>query len=167
MNASQAERVFLGLGANLGDRELNLEKALEFLSERMKIVKFSSIYDTEPVGNPNQPRFLNLVCEIQTGLSPLGLLIVVKAIENKLGRMPGEPNTPRTIDIDILLYGEKIMDTPQLTVPHARLHERAFALVPLAEIAPEVIHPLMKKTAKELLAAVEGKSGVVPHKRAK
>lgn len=167
MNAPQAERVYLGLGSNLGNRELNLEKALDFLSERMKIVRVSSIYDTEPVGNPNQPRFLNLVCEVQTGLSPLGLLIVIKAIENKLGRMPGESNTPRTIDIDILLYGNKVMDTPQLTIPHPRLHERAFVLVPLSEIAPDTLHLVMKKTVKELWETVEGKNGVILHQKAK
>lgn len=167
MNIPQVDRVYLGLGSNLGNRELNLEKALDFLSERMKVVKVSSIYDTEPVGNPNQPRFLNLVCEVQTGLSPLGLLIVVKAIENKLGRMPSEPNAPRTVDIDILLYGDKVTDTPQLTIPHPRLHERAFVLVPLSEIASDIVHPVIKKTVKELSETVEGEKGVVLHRKAK
>ncbi len=158
--ASALETVYLGLGSNLGDREENLKRAREFLSERLKIVKCSSVYDTEPVGNPNQPRFLNMVCETRTTLSPLGLLIVIKAIENKLGRMPGPPNSPRTIDIDILFYGDKVMDTPQLTIPHMRLRERAFVLVPLAEIAPELTDPISKKAVKELMASVEGKEGV-------
>jgi 2-amino-4-hydroxy-6-hydroxymethyldihydropteridine diphosphokinase len=154
------EKVYLGLGSNLGNREENLARAREFLAERVKIVKCSSTYDTEPVGNSNQPRFLNMVCETRTALSPLGLLIVVKAIENKLGRMPGPPNSPRTIDIDILFYGDKMMDTPQLTIPHMRLRERAFVLVPLAEIVPELVDPVSKKTVMELLEKVEGKEGV-------
>ncbi|MFH0846532.1 MAG: 2-amino-4-hydroxy-6-hydroxymethyldihydropteridine diphosphokinase [Chloroflexota bacterium] len=160
MSAVKPETVYLGLGSNLGKREENLSQALNFLSERLKIAKVSSIYETEPVGNPNQPPFLNMVCQAETAISPLGLLILVKAIENKLGRMPDEPDSPRTIDIDILFYGDRVMETPQLTVPHPRLRERAFVLVPLAELAPDLVHPVAHKTVSELLSQVGGKEGV-------
>jgi len=146
--------VYLGLGSNLGDRQGHLDKALDFLSQRLRIEKVSSIYDTEPIGNIEQPRFLNLVCQGDTRLAPMELLILAKGIELKLGRTPGKPNAPRPIDIDILFYGEQVIDTPELVIPHPRLTERAFVLIPLAEIAPDLVHPLSGKTIKELLAGV-------------
>jgi len=153
---------YLCLGSNMGDRRANLEKALEYLSQRLRVTLKSSIYDTEPVGNQQQPRFLNMVCQVKTMLKPQDLLVLAKAIERKQGRIPGRPNTPRPIDIDILFYGEEVVKTPELTIPHPRLAQRAFVLVPLAEIAPALIHPVAKKTVSELLKEVKhGVQGVM------
>ncbi len=146
--------VYLGLGSNLGNRQDNLDRALSFLSQRLRIEQVSSVYDTEPVGNPNQPRFLNLVCQANTGLDPMALLALAKGIESKLGRLPGSSNTSRPIDIDILFYEDQIIDTPELVIPHPRLTQRAFVLVPLAEITPDLVHPVSRKTVKELMGEV-------------
>ena len=156
---TEAITVYLGLGSNMGDRQDNLDRALEFLSQRLRMGKVSSIYDTEPVGNPDQPRFLNLVCQAYTRLAPTALLALAKGIENKLGRA-GKSNAPRPIDIDILLYGEQVIDNPELVIPHPKMTERAFVLVPLDEIAPELVHPVNGKTIKELLEGVTEKQGV-------
>ena len=152
-------RVFLALGSNLGDREKNLDRALQYLEERLRIGKVSSTYDTDPVGNKDQPRFLNLVCEVSTRLSPEGLLKLAKGIESKMGRT-SKTGEPRPIDIDILLYGELLVKTPDLEIPHPRMGERAFVLVPLAEIAPEVVHPVTWKTIAEMREAIKEKQGV-------
>ncbi len=157
--------VYLGLGSNLGDRGTNLDKALEFLTQRLTVKKTSSVYETEPVGNANQPLFLNMVCEVSTRLEPMGLLTLVKGIESKLGRIPGGVNAPRPIDIDILLYGSQVIDTLNLVIPHPRLTERAFVLVPLVEIASSVVHPVNGRTAKELLAGLKEKQGVFKWER--
>jgi 2-amino-4-hydroxy-6-hydroxymethyldihydropteridine diphosphokinase len=160
MTNNQNVLAYLGLGSNLGDRESNLNLAIDFLSERIKIEKKSPVYDTAPVGDTNQPRFLNMVVRISTRLSAPVLLFMAKGIEAKLGRVPKD--TPRPIDIDILFYGDQVINTPpQLIVPHPRLTERAFVLVPLAEIAPELVHPVNKKTVKQMLAEVAGKEGIV------
>lgn len=158
-----AEIVYLGLGSNLGNREENLRLALEFISDRMKIEKTSSVYETEPVSTISQPRYLNMVLKTHTSLSPLGLLITLKSIEVKLGRVPDpRPAAPRIIDIDILIFGDKVVNNePQLVIPHPRLAERAFVLVPFAELAPDVVHPVLHRTIKELCLGVAGKEGVV------
>ncbi|MQY66964.1 MAG: 2-amino-4-hydroxy-6-hydroxymethyldihydropteridine diphosphokinase [Dehalococcoidia bacterium] len=158
--ATEAVTAYLGLGSNLGNRQANLDQALAFLGQRLRIKKISSIYDSEPVGNIEQPRYLNLVCEVTTNLPPMALLALGKGIENKLGRWGGPSGSPRTIDIDILLYGDEVMETPELTIPHPRMTKRAFVLVPLVEIAPGVVHPVTGKTAKELLKAAKEVQGV-------
>ena len=151
--------VYLGLGSNLGNRQDNLDMALKLLGQRMRIGKVSSIYDTEPLGNTGQPRFLNIACQVYTRLSPEGLLTLAKGIENKMGRHGGS-GEPRPIDIDILLYGDTVMETPTLTIPHPKMGERSFVLVPLAEIAPDAVHPVTKQTVREMGEAVKEKQGV-------
>jgi 2-amino-4-hydroxy-6-hydroxymethyldihydropteridine diphosphokinase len=147
--------VYLGLGSNMGDRRENLERALEYLSQRLRLTGKSSMYDTEPMENPAQPRFLNMVCQAKTMLQPEDLLTLVKGIERKMGRQPGRANSPRPIDIDILFYGDKVINTPELKIPHPRMNHRAFVLVPLAEIAPTLVHPVNRKTAKEMLGEIK------------
>jgi 2-amino-4-hydroxy-6-hydroxymethyldihydropteridine diphosphokinase len=157
---TDAVTAYLSLGSNLGNREDNLDMALKLLSQRMRLGKVSSIYDTEPVGNANQPRFLNLACEVFTHLAPEGLLALARGIEGKMGRR-GKSGEPRPIDIDILLYGDTVVDTRDLVIPHPKMAERSFVLVPLAEIAPDLVHPVLKKTIKEMNQAIKEKQGVM------
>ena len=152
--------VYFGLGSNLGDRQYNLDRALDFLSQRLRVEKVSSVYDTEPLGNTNQPRFLNRVCQVSTGLEPLALLTLIKGIESKMGRLPHTSNLPRLIDIDILFYGDQVIETPKRVIPHPRLTERAFVLIPLAEIAPDLVHPVTGKTINELMKSEIDVQGV-------
>lgn len=160
MNSEPVE-VYLGLGSNLGNRQGNLDKALDLLSQRMVLKAVSSIYDTEPFGVEEQPRFLNLVCQVSTRLAPQELLMLTQGIELKLGRKPKTHNRPRAIDIDILFYGDKVIETPDLVIPHPRLTERAFVLIPLDEIAPDFVHPVNGKTVRELRDGVTEKQGVL------
>ena len=152
--------VYLSLGSNLGNRQVNLDQALKLISERMRLGKVSSIYDTEPIGLTNQPRFLNLACEVFTNLTPDGLLALIKGIELKMGRY-SRTGEPRIIDIDVVLFGDQVINTPNLIIPHPHMHERAFVLVPLKEIAPDVVHPVLHKTIKELDKAVVEVQGVL------
>jgi len=151
---------YLGLGSNLGHREANITSALKMLGQEARILKVSSLYETEPVGYKDQPWFLNLVCAVETELSPQGLLNLVKAIERKLGRKPTLRFGPRLVDIDILFYDDLILDSPDLTIPHPRLVERAFVLLPLREIAPKLVHPLLGATIEELWQKAENLEGI-------
>jgi GTP cyclohydrolase-4 len=153
-------RVYLGLGANLGDRQGNLLRAVELLSQWGQIEELSSLYETEPVGYLEQPPFLNAACQLTTILTAEELLAVAKNIESALGRTPSFPNAPRPIDIDILFYGEQVMNSPRLVIPHPRLEERAFVLVPLAEIAPDLVHPVNGMTIRELVERLGSLKGV-------
>src|SRR5436305_5413122 len=145
---------YLALGSNLGDRHSNLLTALQQLQELVAITRISSIYETEPVGYLAQPRFLNLVCQGQTSLCAQELLQQAKAIEATLGRQATFHNGPRLIDIDILLYDDVKLQAEHLTIPHPRMHERAFVLIPLAEIAPELVELVTGKTVTELLSTI-------------
>jgi 2-amino-4-hydroxy-6-hydroxymethyldihydropteridine diphosphokinase len=153
-------QVYLGLGSNLGERQANLARSLKLLSESVHIEQVSSLYETEPVGHTEQPSFLNAVCRAQTELGPLQLLSLIKGIEASLGRVPSFLNAPRPIDIDIILYDSLVMGTPELTIPHPRFKERAFVLIPLLEIAPDLRHPASGDRIRDMAAVVEGQDGV-------
>ena len=142
---------YLSLGSNLGDREANLREAVRRLGELGEIKAVSSVYETEPVEFTNQPWFLNIAVELATELMPRQLLSAALRIERDMGRRRLQPKGPRLIDIDILLFGNTVMSDARLTVPHPAMHERNFVLKPLAEIAPDVRHPALKKPLKELL----------------
>lgn len=152
--------VYLGLGSNLGDREQNLARAMDLLAQRVKIEKTSSLYLAEPVGNRDQPLFLNAVCRGQVSLDPGELLGLVKRIEASLGRKAGFRDAPRPIDIDILFYGDSVVNLPHLVIPHPGVPDRAFVLVPLAEIAPDLVHPVNGRTVAEMAEAVRDRQGV-------
>jgi 2-amino-4-hydroxy-6-hydroxymethyldihydropteridine diphosphokinase len=152
--------IYLALGSNLGDRMGNLASAVEHLSQKVNIKKVSTVYETEPVYYKEQSLYLNAVLSTVTELEPSDLLRFVKSIESDLGRQPSFRNAPRTIDIDILFYGDQVAETAELIIPHPRIAERAFVLVPLAEIAPGLVHPVLQKRVSELLAMVKGVDGV-------
>jgi 2-amino-4-hydroxy-6-hydroxymethyldihydropteridine diphosphokinase len=143
-------KVYLGLGSNLGNKKENIQNAIALLKEGCVVTKTSSMYKTEPVGFKDQDWFINCVLEMETDLSPEALLIFIQAIEQQLGRERIIKDGPRTIDIDILLYGDEIFTLGFLTIPHPRMHERNFVLTPLKELCPELIHPVLHKTISEL-----------------
>jgi 2-amino-4-hydroxy-6-hydroxymethyldihydropteridine diphosphokinase len=150
---------YVGLGSNLGDRRSNLENAVERLgSPELRVPRQSSIYETEPRDVADQPWFLNQVIEVETTLFPRQLLRRLQKIELDLGRRPTVPKGPRLIDLDILLYASAKISTPGLEIPHPRLAERRFVLEPLAELAPDLRHPLTGHTIKEMLARVSGQA---------
>ncbi|MDP9380849.1 MAG: GTP cyclohydrolase MptA [Chloroflexota bacterium] len=147
--------VYIGIGSNLGDKQANITEALQQLRSQVSIRRVASLYDTDPVGYTEQPRFLNTVIEGETELEPHELLTLLKGIERRLGRQQDFRNAPRPIDMDILFHGDALLDAPELTIPHPQLHERAFVLEPLAELAPNLCHPRLGMTVSELLARVD------------
>jgi len=156
--------IYLGLGANLGDRAANLWNALALLQARHSVAPraVSPLYDTEPWGLTEQPRFLNAACAAETCLEPLALLDALKEIERALGRVPTVRNGPRPIDLDILLYGEAVLRLPRLTIPHAGMLQRASVLAPLADIAPDLRHPVSGESVAQALARLGPLSGIAP-----
>ncbi|HKM81814.1 MAG TPA: 2-amino-4-hydroxy-6-hydroxymethyldihydropteridine diphosphokinase [Candidatus Acidoferrum sp.] len=153
--------VYIALGTNVGDREHNLREAIRQLAEAgIRILKISSIYETEPVDYLEQAWFLNAVLEAQTNLPALDLLHKLRAIESAMGSKKAFAKGPRLIDLDILLYGNDAIATPELQVPHPRMLERRFVLVPLAEIAPNLRHPSWPAKAQQLLATIKDPSVV-------
>jgi 2-amino-4-hydroxy-6-hydroxymethyldihydropteridine diphosphokinase len=158
MGGASMTSVYLSLGSNLGDREANLQRARDALErENMRIRRRSAVYETEPRDVPDQPWFLNLTAACETSISAWDLLLVVQRIEREAGRRRDASTVtrgPRVIDIDILLFGDAVIDTPRLTVPHPRMLERRFVLEPLVEIAPDLRHPISKKLVREYLSDV-------------
>jgi 2-amino-4-hydroxy-6-hydroxymethyldihydropteridine diphosphokinase len=156
------KRVYLSLGSNLGDRRRNIAMALEHLARQgVRAIRVSSYYRTEPVDYLAQPWFLNCVAEMETEWMPLQLLHRCQAVERALGRRPGTPKGPRIVDIDILLYGDSVIRSPGLRVPHDRLGERRFVLIPLAELAPSLREPVTQRTILELLRQTGDRSQVI------
>ena len=152
--------VYLGLGANVGNRRANLRMALARMQTFARLEAVSRLYETAPVGLQEQPPFFNAACCVTTGLEPAALFRFLKNLEAEIGRRPGGPLWgPRPIDVDILLYGERVVESDDLRIPHPRLAERAFVLAPLCDLAPEMRHPSLGKTVRELLEAV-GEAGV-------
>ena len=151
--------VYLGLGSNIGDRERHLRRAVELLQgPDLHIVRVSPLYETEPVEYTRQPWFVNQVAEAETELFPMQLLARLGRVERALGRVRGIPKGPRVIDIDILFFGRAVVRTAKLEVPHPRIAERRFVLEPLADLAPDLRHPVTRKTIREMLEAAP------PHK---
>ena len=155
--------VYLGLGSNLGDRMANLRQAIDWVTKRMEVSRYSPVYETEPLGVPDQGKFLNMVVEAKTDLDPGKLLQFLKGIEQGLGRGQAGSDAPRPIDIDILFYDDLAMSTKALIIPHPRLSQRAFVLVPLNDLAPKLKHPIIGKTIGEMLSALDTEGGVEPY----
>jgi 2-amino-4-hydroxy-6-hydroxymethyldihydropteridine diphosphokinase len=145
--------VYLALGSNLDNRLANLKRAVTALSPQMDVKAKSHIYETPPWGYEDQPKFLNQVIQVKTYLEPEPLLKHIKRLEVMLGRKASFQNGPRLIDMDILFYDDLILNTPSLVIPHPRLHERGFVLLPLMDIAPDLVHPVLQKSVRELLAS--------------
>jgi len=155
------QTVFIGVGTNLGDRLANLRAAIDSLAPEIRVTRESTVYETPPWGFKEQPAFLNMVIEAETSLAPRTLLHHLKEKESALGRVKSFRNGPRQIDLDILFYENLILEEENLTIPHPRLHERGFVLVPLAEITPRFEHPRLKKNIAELLRDVDT-SEIIP-----
>ncbi len=155
------KRAYLCLGSNLAGRRQYLERALEEIrAEGVEVTRVSSLYESEPVDVTNQPWFLNCVAEVESDLMPLQLLRRMQRVEQRLGRRRGVRRGPRTIDIDILLFGNHVVHTPVLEIPHPRMTERRFVLEPMRELAPQLRHPVSRRTMTELLSEVRDRSRV-------
>ena len=149
----EPKTVYIGLGSNLGDRVALLQAAINAIQHLGESVELSAVYETEPFGvDEDQPKYLNMVMAIRTELSPTALLSRFLDIERVHGRTRNRPNESRTLDIDILMFGDRVLDTPELVLPHPRMHERAFVMLPLAQIAPQAVHPTLKITVSQIAA---------------
>jgi 2-amino-4-hydroxy-6-hydroxymethyldihydropteridine diphosphokinase len=155
-----SQQVFIGLGTNLGERSENLARAKALMEEKVHIRAVSSVYETKPWGFLDQPDFLNQVVDGFTELTPTKLLDFLKHVEKKMGREVNFRNGPRLIDLDILLYGDQVVHTTRLNIPHPKIIERAFVLVPLAEIAPKFVHPVLHKSVTKLLTELTDRDEV-------
>ena len=147
--------VFIALGTNLGKRKANLRAAIKALPPDVTVLAESHVYETPPWGYEDQPAFLNMAVKAETEMEPEPLLKYLKQLEVELGREQNFRWGPRLIDLDILFYDDLVIDTPPLVIPHPRLHERAFVLVPLEDVAPEVVHPVLQRTVSELLTRID------------
>jgi len=150
------ETAYLSLGSNLGDRAANLRAAVAQLDAAGRLLAVSALYETQPLDVPDQPWFLNCVAAIETDLTPRELLQLALRVEAMMGRLRLRDKSARNIDIDVLLFGDRVVDEPGLKIPHPAMQQRRFVLEPLVEIAPEARHPELGKTARELLAALAG-----------
>lgn len=161
MQVAKLQQIYLSLGANLGNREANLQKAIELIGQRVgEVVCVSSFIETAAWGKTDQPDFLNLALQVSTVLSPLEVLLLIQEIEHQLGRERKEKWGARLLDIDIILWENQYIQYPQLEVPHPLMQDRTFVLIPMVEIAPEIEHPILKKNMKELLDIIQKKEAI-------
>lgn len=158
--------VLIALGSNLGDREANLATAIDALSPDVIILDRSPVYETDPQYVTDQPNFLNMAVRGETALDPERLLARLKALETALGREKGRRFGPRLIDLDIIFFGDDVVEGPDIQIPHPRMAERDFVLFPLADIAPQKKHPVTGRSVSDMLAALPGRDGLKPHQRA-
>ena len=162
-------KAYIGLGSNLGEREAHLKAALAALGQvpETRLGRVSSLYDTQPVGDLEQPNFLNAVAQVETGLTARQLLWNLLLIERRLGRVrhPSRRYGPRAIDLDLLVFGDQVLESEELTVPHPELHRRGFVLAPLTEIDPGLVHPVLGRTVLELFDALEDRPRLKPTSR--
>jgi 2-amino-4-hydroxy-6-hydroxymethyldihydropteridine diphosphokinase len=147
--------VYLALGSNMGVRSVNLKNAITNLTPQMNVKAKSHVYETAPWGFTDQPAFLNQVIKAETYLEPEALLLHLKRLESVMGRVPSFQNGPRLIDLDILFFDDMVLDSPVVQIPHPRLHERAFVLMPLNDLCPDLVHPVLQKSVSELLMAAD------------